>query len=57
MWDTYGDGWNGAYFTWYEDGDVVSSGTLDDGYNGKTSLSCRCGEGWGGLGCGVTVRE
>ena len=44
MMDSYGDGWNGASWSWTQDStnSVVSSGTLDDGSTGTASL---CGTG------------
>ena len=40
MYDDWGDGWNGAAWTWRADesGEVVSSGTLNDGSSGTADL-------------------
>ena len=40
MSDSYGDGWNGADWTWTDsdDGSVIKSGTLDDGSEGVADL-------------------
>jgi hypothetical protein len=39
MTDTYGDGWNGAYWTWTDpNGDVQKSGTLATGSSGEATF-------------------
>ena len=45
MYDSYGDGWNLAYWQWSNsDGEAVSSGTLDNGASGSEPL-CNSGSG------------
>jgi hypothetical protein len=38
MHDTYGDGWNGAYWTWSSDDGQSESGTLESGSDGTACL-------------------
>jgi hypothetical protein len=39
MWDTYGDGWNGATYSVADsDGNVVANGTLEGGADGSNNL-------------------
>ena len=42
MKDSYGDGWNGAYWSWCSDDGACSSGTLESGASGTTAL-CKKG--------------
>ena len=44
MKDSYGDGWNGAYFSWMDSSqDVQATGTLDYGTS-KTTTLCATGD-------------
>ena len=38
MKDSYGDGWDGAYWSWCSDDGACSTGTLESGASGTTTL-------------------
>ena len=41
MTDTYGDGWNGAYYTWSDDnGEQLMTGTIEAGSSGQDDGLC-----------------
>ena len=41
MYDYWGDGWNGAIWTWgHTDGSVIKTGTLENGASGISYLPC-----------------
>jgi hypothetical protein len=48
MFDSYGDGWNGAEFAVFAVDCDLASGTLEDGLEGSVSFTASCGDNTGG---------